>query len=1080
VLLALATALPVGALTPSASASAAAAASERVNVAPFGTAWFVNPAGARTPAAKLTDEQSDPAVAIGSSDVVELDWREPRDVESVLLRGDGFAPGKTEIAYWSHVWPDNGDGGWQRLDDPFNGGWLAVKARATRVNDGVRFDFEKLTRDENPLVTEKTAGATFRRTYKLRVRFGDRTSTLREIQAYTAAAWKEATVGLEWHPTTKRDAWNGKADVRNARVLQVDRAGNTAVVRVRYADSPERTSNDRGRLIFRDAGEGNDSFAVFIDDVIRCGGIYVRDMDAFISDASKDLRYATFKPPLPPSGDGKTIMAKVATMPEQTLERAMGAWPVKESAEAHLGVPYMRQEFTVTPSGELHLVKGSLRSSGPDLDRRPWDGGPIKYRLMTGEHRDEASKAPRSLEDGWLPVIRREWDSDGVHHRQAMLATVLRGDIADADEKLKGYEPLVLLQRIEAANLSDAERTATLWLDVSQFPDLRDDGVLALDKPSDDGPPRSGLTAVRGYFDKNGKGDAKIIVRDTKPGETPRRILRYDVQLPARSSHAVYLNIPYIELLDADELAALKTTNYDHAHSRVTDFWKQRLARGMRYDVPDDLLNRLFKTNFWHVLISIDRDPATGLYQHGAATIGYSNYGNETMMVAQSLEMRGEHRDAQRLIEPFLAGQGTRRLPGNFKSQDGVLYPSHPTPTKDPYLAQGYNMHHGWILWTLAEHARWANDPGYAKRVAPNVIAACDWITRERQATKVKNPDGSKPLEWGLAPAGDLEDVEEYLYYYSTNAYYHAGMSAAAKMLRDIGHPDAQRVARDTEAYRQDLLASVREAAATTPVVQLRDGNWVPYVPSRPYQTTHLKEGWIRESMYPALHLVPGGVLAPGDRAVSWMMNDLEDNIYMSHESGYGLKDVDKQFFDFGGFTMQPCLGANVITSLRRGEVPLFLRSFYNTLAGSLFPDVMCFTEWVPEPGKGAGPMYKTPDESMFVQWMRDMLVREEGDALLLGAGLPRAWLADGRHVEIQRAATLFGPVDMRIESHVAQDRVDVALKLPDRQKRTALRIPHPEGKSVRGVVVDGKTVADPDSGWIELPAGSRRVVVRF
>jgi hypothetical protein len=299
-------------------------------------------------------------------------------------------------------------------------------------------------------------------------------------------------------------------------------------------------------------------------------------------------------------------------------------------------------------------------------------------------------------------------------------------------------------------------------------------------------------------------------------------------------------------------------------------------------------------------------------------------------------------------------------------------------------------------------------------------------------------------------------------------------------MLRDIGYPDADRIARDAEEYRQDLLASLREAAAMTPVVQLRDGTWVPYVPSRPYQSTHLKEGWIRESMYPALHLVPGGVLAPNDRMVSWMMNDLEDNIFMSRESGYGLKDVDKQFFDFGGFTMQPCLGANVVTSLRRDEVPLFLRPFYNTLAGSLFPDVMCFTEWVPEPGKGAGPMYKTPDESMFVQWMREMLVREEGDTLLLASGLPRAWLADGKHVEVQRAATLFGPVDMRIDSHVAQDRVDVTLKLPNRQKRTAIRIPHPEGTSIRQVEADGKPASHRDSGWVELPAGCRHVVIRF
>jgi hypothetical protein len=299
-------------------------------------------------------------------------------------------------------------------------------------------------------------------------------------------------------------------------------------------------------------------------------------------------------------------------------------------------------------------------------------------------------------------------------------------------------------------------------------------------------------------------------------------------------------------------------------------------------------------------------------------------------------------------------------------------------------------------------------------------------------------------------------------------------------MLREIGNPEAERIARDVEAYRQDLLASLDEAIATTPVVELRDGTWVPYVPARPYQITHLKDGWIRESMYPAIHLVRGRALEPTDRRVSWMMNDLEDNIFMSRESGYGLKNVDKQFFNFGGFTMQPCLGANVTASLRRDEVKLFLRSFYNTLAGSLFPDVMCFTEWIPEPGKGAGPMYKTPDESMFVQWMRDMLVREEGDALLLGSGLPRAWLADGKHIEIQHAATLFGPLDMRIESHLAQNRVEVTLKLPEHQKRTALRIPHPDGKPIRQVEADGKTTSERRAEWIDLPPGCRRVTIRY
>src|SRR5690348_15056215 len=80
-----------------------------VNVAPFGTAWVGDTNGQRTAARGLVEESNKAAVEVKPGGVVGVEWREPRDIESVLVRGDGLAADKIVVACWAHVWPDNGN-----------------------------------------------------------------------------------------------------------------------------------------------------------------------------------------------------------------------------------------------------------------------------------------------------------------------------------------------------------------------------------------------------------------------------------------------------------------------------------------------------------------------------------------------------------------------------------------------------------------------------------------------------------------------------------------------------------------------------------------------------------------------------------------------------------------------------------------------------------------------------------------------------------------------------------------------------------------------------------------------------------
>lgn len=1054
-------------------ASEALGAQRPVDLARLGTPWLATQDQEKSVYVPQLCDGSDTAVNLQTGQAIQVEWREPRDVSSVVVRGARI-PANARVQYWYRIWPDNGSGGWQRLDDPLNGQWVDARVRTRKVDGGIEYVFEPLSKEENPKIEREGFG--YRHTYKIRLLF-DEPAEVSAVEAYnTETVWRSARVRLEWKPNASDPAaFDGQVKARNARIVSVDKEPGGVLVSVDYADNPSRLSSDRGCIIFRNPGW--ESFSVFVDDVVREGGIYVRDIDALVSDASRRLTYSTWSGP-----EGKwdaTVMEKIASMPEQSLERVMKAIPAKPPVEAHLGVSNMRQEFTIEPSGDLALYAKSLRGPGKDLDRRPWTTD-VRYATSTLAEPiftdGGGRKVTRRLEEGWLPVVISEWSTDEISYAQSSYATMLLEGIGDRENERRGDEPLVLLSKVDIENTSSEQSTAHVWIELSPSVPLavREDGLIALEVPSDQ-KPRQGLTPVRGWLDISGRGSVECV-------DAVSHTLHYRVDLAPGEKHSIYLNVPYIELLDDSELKALASSNYDDRHAEVVNYWKKRIDRGMTYEVPEPVLNDLYKANLWHTLITTDRDPETGLYEHGAATMHYRIYANETGMVAESLEMRGEHEEAMRLEEPFLASQGALPLPGNFQGKDGLLYAAYPDPEKDTYTAQGYNMHHGWALWNICNHYKWTRDRHWLESVAPKLVDACDWITRERQATKVMNPDGTKPVEWGLAPAGDLEDVEEYLYWYATNAYYYVGLKTCADVLNEIGHPEAERLAKDAADYRNDILTSVREAIANAPVVELKDGTWVPYVPQRAYVMTHLKEGWIREGLYPALHLLDADLVEPDSEPVTWLLQDLEDNIFLSKESGYGVEDQLAGFFDFGGFNLQPNLLTNSMAHLRRGETPNFIRVFYNTFWASFYPDIVCFAEWVRHYGQGAGPLYKTPDECKFVNYMRNMLIYEEGDQLRLGTGVPRAWMEDGKSIRITRAATFFGQMDMTIVSHVAQGRIEASITLPTRNpaRGGVLKLRHPAGKPMKRVTINGSDWRDFDASaeLIPLPAESGKLQV--
>jgi hypothetical protein len=304
-------------------------------------------------------------------------------------------------------------------------------------------------------------------------------------------------------------------------------------------------------------------------------------------------------------------------------------------------------------------------------------------------------------------------------------------------------------------------------------------------------------------------------------------------------------------------------------------------------------------------------------------------------------------------------------------------------------------------------------------------------------------------------------------------------LRTAADAVSAVDSTAGARLSKEAEAYRADIRRAVFRAMSIAPVVPLRDGTFVPAIPPR--TSLHGRDlGWIRNILYGAHTLVDCGVIDPEEPVATWILQDHEDNLFMAKDS---FSVPDRDWFSRGGITLQPNLVNTFVSYLKRDQLPLALRAFYNDFAASYYPDVAAFTEWVPTFGIGGGPFFKTSDEAQSLIWLRLMLVNEEGDRLYLSSGAPRAWFLPGRTIRVDRAATFFGETGFHIESHADEAYIQAHVSPPrrNRPREILLRLRNPQGQKMTRVELNAQDWRrfDPERELITIPPEENEVNVR-
>ncbi len=1025
----------------------------------------------------------------------EVRFEEPRDITRVVVEFEGKAPEGVGLSYLQRLWPDHkverdwhgADNamsfGWYPIEDWFNCDWRTAATGVRRLSEStLEFSFRGLRAE---FADSGGYDVTFRRTQGLRVD-APGGPAVRSIKAYTASPPATSSIRVMMDAGKKTDAASVAVSGYNATVVSVKPVTGVSVsggsvtpggderrefvIDLSHMTPAHRFCGDDGLVTFSiRSGDGEDAFTISLESLRNDGPIWYAEEGFFITRADDPVSFEDYRARF---AGKKTIASRVTEMPEQSLGGAMNGQPKPHADSFVAGCKNARQRFRIEPNGDIHMARMCTDWVGASDTPRNCTSGDARFFFGLERMR----VAARYPDPAPVMAFNTRFLSDSISVEQRAFAVPLLKSALD--EHLVGDDTIVAIVTFTFTNTGDRPATARLPIGYSSEAGRSADRMAA---GGQNNPHVDGNRVPRGKRDAlaveaaAGQPDMKVLTSAWGDGRVIRCALSGSMnaaqagddvlltrELDPGESCSFTLKIPFISLTRPEELKALAELDPASAYRDMTAFWRSIGRLGARINTPEPRLNALYASHFAHVSIADLSMPAEPyLINTSVGSSIYGNYTNESCMIIEELDQRGLHEEARRRLTTWLRYQGTVGLRGRFSDHDGVFYGAGGFES-----GETYDQHHGWALWYLAEHYFQTRDDAWMKSIADAVIKGADWVFRQRRQTMQSLPN-SRGWEYGFLPAGSLEDVADFFYWLSTNSVTWRGVDSAASALEAIGHPEAARVRREADAYGKDLRTGFEKSRQQSPLVMLRDGRWVPHYPSRLYRRGR-DSGWIREILEGSVYLLISGLYNADSKQAGWILDDFQDNRYMSPDFGYPVFDASRLWFDVGGFSAQPNLLAGLMPHLDRDEPEVYIWMFLNAWAACYREDVCAMVEH-PQPilGHSNCAIVKTSDQANAMKWLSYMFVYGPEDGLYLGRAIPREWLSGRREISAEGLCTRYGEVSVRYKPEVDGSRIacDAELALKAAPGRVVVRFRHPEKKPIQSVTVNGEK-------WDKFDAG--------
>jgi hypothetical protein len=346
----------------------------------------------------------------------------------------------------------------------------------------------------------------------------------------------------------------------------------------------------------------------------------------------------------------------------------------------------------------------------------------------------------------------------------------------------------------------------------------------------------------------------------------------------------------------------------------------------------------------------------------------------DAAFIIHALLCAGLTKHAKRALAHFPARQTTR---GYFLSQEGE------------WDSNGEAL---WILQRYCAMTGKAPDPAWHRTIK----RGAEWIIRKRLSKGAESPHA------GLLPAGfSAEHLGPSDYYYWDDFWGIAGLRAAASLLAGSNAKASERFA---EAGDDFSTAVDKSLAGSTQ----RLGR--PLMPASPYRRPDTGAIGSLAIGYPLR------LCAPQDPRLLGTVEYLLANCF-----------VDGAFFqDMIHSGLNAYLTLHVAQVLLRADDARYLE-LMDTVAGLASPTGQWPEAIHPRTGGGCmGDGHHVWAAAEWVLMIRNCFVREEGERLILGSGIPERWHEDPAPISFGPAATSYGEISLTI-TPLAKHRVRVA-----------------------------------------------------
>lgn len=882
-----------------------------------------------------------------------------------------------------------------------------------------------------------------------------------DLTAYTTSSWRTAELRLEAAAANPIhiEMYNGDAvllgSTESVREITWDGARPLRVA-VRYART-HRCKTDQTVLRFKTSDQ---AFGVSVEDVLQSGPIYIPLAGLLVS---QNASSASLKDYVAQIEDEKTLLEQVREMPEQTFPRALQAVhiPIQDHGPMMLSLACDERKFVALREGTLCFTLNDQPSAVFDgtTDRKTRQ---CPYQLQCIFGNGSCEKITRNLDGGWLPIPVTTVDEEGVVYRtRSYVAPLDDTPPPGAPEWLRRRAACVVEYTVENTQAEAAE--AVLMLSVRETPDARwiahaKSGRAVPLKQVDGGTVASLNDRLLAFIETDQAAPLQV------EADAENVVLLGTLPAGGKSKGVAYLpawNLP------ATDYAVFRG-KAPALSEAVKRYWQDLMAPAAHIELPDRLLTNVIRASQVHIMMAAGNEENGSRVDVWTSADRYGALESEAHPVIRGMDMMGQQDFARRGLDFFIA-----------RYNDAG------------FLTTGYTvMGSGWHLWTLAEFVDRSQDLQWLKKVAPEVARMCHWIMRQREKTKKTDAQGEKVPNYGLTPPGVIADWHRFTNTTFQAAHYCAGLREAARVLAKIDHPDASAIAKDAEAYGEDILHAYRWTQARSPVIPRGDGTWVPAQPpiffifgevGGFYPGEDGSRAWCKNAM--AHHLMVNRVMDPNSEETAWVLDIMEGKEFLRSglaEPEYSEARNHELWFDLGGFNKcQPYYRRSVELYALRDDVKPFIRGYFNTIPSLLSLENLSFWEHF----HNHGGWNKTHETGWFLCQTRIMLLQERGDQLWLAPFVTRNWLKQGMTIDVQNMPTSFGRAGYRVDSKVDQGVIEAVIDPPTVKppKQIVLRLRHPQEKPIKQVMVNGRPHQDfdPAAESITVRPDSRRMTLK-